>query len=53
VTSTSATFTLPATCNGSSVVSITQAGSQPAAAQINVVIEGTHGEIAQAWWAFN
>ena len=53
VTSTSATFTLPTTCNGSSVVSIVQSGSQPAAVQVNVVIQGTHGEIAQAWWAFN
>jgi hypothetical protein len=53
VTSTSATFTLPTTCNGSSVVSIAQSGSQPAAVQVNVVIQGTHGEIAQAWWAFN
>ena len=53
VTSTSATITLPATCNGISVVSIPQSGSQPAAVQVNVVIQGTHGEIAQAWWPFN
>ncbi|MDE2261322.1 MAG: hypothetical protein KGL45_02235 [Gammaproteobacteria bacterium] len=53
VTSTSVALTLPAACNGSPVVSIVQSGSQPAAAQLNVVVEGTHGEIAQAWWAFN
>jgi hypothetical protein len=53
VTSTSATVTLPATCNGAPVISIPQSGSQPAAVQVNVVIQGTHGEIAQAWWAFN
>jgi hypothetical protein len=53
ITSTSGTLTLPATCNGTSVASIPQSGSQPAAAQISVVVTGSHGEIASAWWAFN
>jgi hypothetical protein len=51
ITSTSVSVTVPATCNGSSIVSITQPG--PAAVQINVVATGTHGEMATAWWAFN
>ncbi|MDE2450269.1 MAG: hypothetical protein KGO22_14940 [Gammaproteobacteria bacterium] len=51
VTSTSVTLTLPATCNGSAVASIPQPG--PAAVQLNVVVLGTHGEMANAWWAYN
>jgi hypothetical protein len=53
VTTTSTTLTLPTTCNGSSVVTIPQTGSQPYPVQLNVVIQGTHGEVAQAWWPFN
>jgi hypothetical protein len=53
VTSTSVIITLPATCNGSSVVSIPQAGSQPAAAAISVGAQGSHGESTSAVWLFN
>jgi len=53
VTTTSTTLTLPTTCNGSPVVTIPQTGSQPYPVQLNVVIQGTHGEVAQAWWPFN
>jgi hypothetical protein len=51
ITSTSVTLTLPATCNGSSVASIPQPG--PSAVQLSVVVTGTHGEMASAWWPFN
>jgi hypothetical protein len=51
LTSTSATITVPATCNGTSVASIAQPG--PSAVQLSVTVRGTHGEVATAWWPFN
>lgn len=51
ITSTSVTLTLPTTCNGASVASIPQPG--PSAVQLSVVVTGTHGEVASAWWPYN
>ncbi|MGH8328342.1 MAG: hypothetical protein ACRET2_16445, partial [Steroidobacteraceae bacterium] len=51
VTSTSVTLTAPATCNGTAVASIPQPG--PAAVQLNLIVTGTHGEVASAWWPLN
>jgi len=51
VTATTATITLPTSCNGTGVASLPQPG--PSAASVSLLIRGTHGEEADAWWGFN